>query len=101
MSVTNTNPFKLRTFFVVTGASRGLGKQTAIRLAKQFECNHISNCSALIVARNINPLKDTKTQMLAHSSSLKVLFLIFQTLILEHVGEIMVDMIYNNYVFLC
>lgn len=55
-------------FFVITGASRGIGKTMAIECAKKFKNESV----IVLLARNANGLSDTKAQILKANPTLLV-----------------------------
>ena len=66
------DPFKLKTFCLITGASQGIGKQMAIRFSQKYAENKIQNCCFAILARNEDKLNETKKEMEACNPNIKV-----------------------------
>lgn len=66
----STNPIKLnqKIFFVVTGASRGIGQTMAIECARQM----LAGSVVTLLARNANGLADTRQQILAANPNVTV-----------------------------
>lgn len=64
------NPISLdkKTFFVVTGASKGIGQAMAIECAKKFQPDSV----VVLLARSTNGLAKTKEQILLSNPNIKV-----------------------------
>ena len=56
MAATNTNIFRLKTFCIVTGASKGLGRCMAVKFGGRFPLGSV----LVLIARDANGLEETK-----------------------------------------
>lgn len=60
-----------KTFFVVSGASRGIGRSIAIECAAKFAAGSV----IVLLARSINGLEETKAQILARNPTNVTVFM--------------------------